>query len=296
MRCDSKLMPDVLMITVNYKGADATERFLASATGLEGQANSRILVVENGSEDGSAERLRSLVPRFSNVELLESPTNRGYFGAANWALQQFLARGRQPDWTIICNNDLIFDDHQFLQKLFQHDPKRGQVIAPSIVARQTGVDCNPFMRERPTRSRLMRYRFWQSHYYLMWTKQLLSPYVRALRYHLSLGREVPSSEKVQVYAPHGAFLIFSRGYFEAGGYIDDGFFLYAEELSVAEICLRLKLPVIHDRELKVLHDGRHVTGRLCNRVSFRQGREGLEYALRTYFFAPEAGKSRPLQS
>jgi GT2 family glycosyltransferase len=288
-------MPDALIITVNYKGVDATERFLGSVTGLAGQSSSRIFVVENGSEDGSAERLRALIAPFPNVELLESSTNRGYFGAANWALQQFLARGHRPDWTIICNNDLTFDDNQFLPKLFQHDPARGQVIAPAIVARHTGVDCNPFMRERPTRSQLLRYRFWQSNFYLMWTKQLLSPYVRILRHHLPFSHQDASPKSAQVYAPHGAFLIFSRAYFEAGGYIDDGFFLYAEELSVAEICRRLNLPVVHDRELRVLHDGRQVTGRLCNRVSFRQGREGLEYALRTYFFGPTSEDSRQLQ-
>lgn len=286
-------MPDALIITVNYKGADATVRFLESAAQLECFAKAYVLVVENGSQDGSAERIRSAAKRFANVELLESPVNRGYFGAANWALQQYSGRANMPDWVVICNNDIIFDDRHLLAKLFQRYPERAGVIAPAIIAQQTGADCNPFLRERPSEFQLLRYRFWSANYYLMWFKQWLSPYVRKLRFHLSWKRLAQQSvQRTTVYAPHGAFLIFSRKYFEAGGYIDDGFFLYAEEFSVAEVCRHLALPVVHDPELRVLHDAHLVTGRMCNRVSFVQGRDGLNYVLRKYFSARNAGASQ----
>jgi GT2 family glycosyltransferase len=286
-------MPDALIITVNYKGADATEGFLESVSTLEGSASTRILVVENGSQDGSVERLRPMVQRFGNVELLESPVNRGYFGGANWALQQYKSRGHQPDWVIVCNNDITFDDRRFLSMLLQRDPGRGAVIAPAIIARQTGADCNPFLQQRPSRFQLLRYRFWQSNYYLMWLKQWLSPYVRILRHRRSSQRrDSKPTESSLVYAPHGAFLIFSRTYFEAGGYIDDGFFLYAEEFSVAEICRNLNLQVIHDPGLRVLHDAHRVTGRMCNRDSYAQGRDGFKYALQKYFLTPNTRGSQ----
>jgi GT2 family glycosyltransferase len=277
-------MPDVLIITVNYKGADATGKFLYSAASLEGFSRTHILVVENGSGDGSAEQLRPVMSAFANVELLESATNRGYFGAVNWALQQYVARGHSPDWVIVCNNDITFDDSQFLVKLLQRDTESVQVIAPAIIPRQTGIDCNPFLRQRPSPWQLRQYRFWLSNYYLMWGKQLLSPYVRTLRYRLQGWRAKPQpGECADIYAAHGAFLIFSRSYFEAGGYMDDGFFLYAEEFSVAEICLSLGLRMVHDPGLRVFHDGHRVTGRLCNRAMFEHGQKGLDYALRKYF-------------
>jgi len=255
----------------------------------------RILVVENGSGDDSGERLRVVVRQWENVELLESEVNRGYFGAANWALQQNLLGKSMPEWVIVCNNDITFEDRRFLVRLFQRDPKISQVIAPAIIAQQTGADCNPFLRERPSHFQLLRYQFWQSNYYLMWFKQWLSPYVRTVRHRMSL-RRVNSklAGPSAVYAPHGAFLIFSRAYFEVGGYIDDGFFLYAEEFSVAEICRNLNLRVVHDPELRVLHNAHRVTGRMCNRESFRQGRNGFEYALRKYFFPPNPRNSQQL--
>jgi GT2 family glycosyltransferase len=287
-------MPDVLIITVNYKGADSTERFLKSASQLDGWDRAHLIAVENGSHDGSAERLRPLVRNFSNVELMESAENRGYFGAANWALQQYLARGQKPNWVIVCNNDVVFEDHQFLAKLSQHDLASAQVIAPAIIARPAGIDCNPFMRRRPSRFKLLRCQFWQSNYYVMWFKQWLSPYVRTARHHIYFWRRsFLSAGRIDIYAPHGAFLIFSRSYFEAGGYIDDGFFLYAEEFSVAEICRQLQLRVVHDPDLRVWHDAHQVTGRMCNRTTFEYGRQGFGYALHKYFLTTNIRASSP---
>jgi GT2 family glycosyltransferase len=285
-------MPNVLIIAVNYRGADSTALFLDSAAKLESLDSAHLIVVENGSCDGSAEKLRPVVAKYSNVELLESPLNRGYFGGANWALQQYLAKGSRPDWVIICNNDILFDDPQFLSKLLQRDPENVQVIAPSIIARLTGLDCNPFLRKRLTSIQLWRLRIWYSNYYLTWLLQLLSPYVRILRHYLYFWRQRPQRGKpTRIYAAHGSFVIFSRSYFDAGGYIDDGFFLYAEEFSVAEICRRLGLCVVYDPDLRIWHYGHRATGRRLNRSTFEHTQKGLHYALRKYMLAADSGKS-----
>lgn len=271
----------VLIITVNYKGARTTEEFLRSAGCLKDFASAHLIVVENGSGDDSADTLRSIVAQFYNVELLESRENRGYFGAAKWALEHFRKSAScDPDWIIVCNNDITFKDDSFLTALLRRDSKTEHVIAPAIVTPDE-IDCNPFLRERPSAFQLARFGFWQSNYYLMWFKQWLSPHVRGVRHRLH--RRHLKASRTAIYAPHGAFLIFSHAYFERGGYIDDGFFLYAEEFSVAEICRRLGLSVTHDPELRVWHEAHQVTGRMCNRKTFEWGREGFKYAVMTYF-------------
>jgi GT2 family glycosyltransferase len=277
-------MSEALIVTVNYKGADSTARFLASVARVDQFQHAHVIIVENDSRDGSAEKLRPLAAEFSNVELLESSVNRGYFGGANWALQQYLTRAHEPDWVIICNNDILFDDSQFLSKLFERNPQDAAVIAPAIIARLTGADCNPFMASRPTRLQLLRIRLWHSSFYFMWIQQLLSPHVRTLRHRLfSWARKTKPTNPSRIYGAHGAFFIFSRSYFEAGGYIDDGHFLYAEELCIAEICVRLGLRVVHDRELHVWHEGHKATGRRLNRAMYEYVRGGLHYTQRKYF-------------
>ena len=271
-----------LIITVNFRGADATLRFLNSASNLDEFDSCRLLVVDNDSEDGSIYRIRQAIYGCDNVELLESSQNRGYFGGANWALRRYLESHGAPEWVIVCNNDIEFADCRFLQRLFEKNPSAAGVIAPSIISGLTGHDANPSIRRRPSRFRMWRYGVWLVNYYAMWLKQWLSPFIRRARYKFST--RTPSGEGVstRIYAPHGSFLIFSRKFFEAGGFIDDGFFLYAEEFSVAEMCRQLGLSVIHDPELRVWHAEGQSTGRILSRSVYQHQKSGFAYALRRY--------------
>ena len=275
--------PQALIITVNFQHADSAVRFVESASRLEKFERCHVLVVDNDSGDDSIYRMRRAIYGFANIELMESWHNRGYFGAASWALRQYLARHCAPEWVIVCNHDIVFNDPEFLSRLLRKDRSVAGVIAPSIISGLTGHDANPSIRQRPSRFRMWRYRVWLGNYYAMWLKQWLSPAIRKVR-HKFFQRTPSAKEGVNnlIYAPHGSFLIFSRKLFEAGGFIDDGFFLYAEEFSVAEMCRRLQLPVIHDPELRVWHKEGQSTGRMLSRRVYRHQKNGFAYALRRY--------------
>jgi len=284
----------VLIITVNTRNADCTLQFLESVSRLEGFAYCRILIVDNNSGNGDLARIREAICGFCNVELVEARQNLGYFGAANLGLQRFLVNHTMPDWVIISNDDIVFEDTRFLSRLFQKDPMAVGVLAPSIISALTQHDANPSIRHRPSQLRMLRYRLWLSNFYAMRFKQWLSPYVRRVRYRF-YQRTRPPAEAVQcaIYAPHGALLIFSRQFFEAGGYIDTDFFLYAEEFIVAEMCRRLGLPVIHDPELRVLHAEGQTLGRKLSRSTYLHQRNGFRYVwFRFQKSYPELGPMR----
>src|ERR1700733_10237303 len=269
-------------LPLNFRHADCTLGLLNSAARLEGFSTCHLVIVDNNSGDDSAESIRLAIDGFNNVELMNSPSNRGYFGAAKWALNEYLARQGTPDWVIVCNNDIIFDSPSFLVGLLARDPRIDGVVAPAIRSRLTGFDANPMIAARPGRIRKLRYRFLVSTYYVAWLTQWLAPFVRKGRRRLHGGRSNRGNCRTRIYAPHGSFLIFSRRYFEQGGFIDDGCFLYAEEISVAETCWRLRLPVIHDPDLRVSHNDNQTTGRMLTRSGYRLQREGLQYALGKY--------------
>src|SRR3989442_14004267 len=86
-----------------------------------------------------------------------------------------------------------------------------------------------------------------------------------------------------IYAPHGAFFIFSRRYFEAGGYLDGNLFLYGEEISVAEICRSLGLPVIYEPSLCVLHQEHQSTGKVLSRFTYECQKRAMQYVTSRYF-------------
>ena len=287
--------PKALIITVNFRHDECTRRFLESAAKLERFAECQVLIVDNKSDDHSIFSLRLASESFSNVELLESPTNAGYFGGARMALQHHLGNHPAPELVIVCNNDIVFDDPRFLSRLFAEIPEGVGVIAPSVTSGLTGHDENPSIRKRPSYFRMLRYRLWLSNYHLMWFKQWLSPWVRRVRYTLSALATGPNRGCLaEIYAPSGAFLIFTRSFFDAGGFIDDGSFLYAEEFRVAEMCRQLRLSVIHVPQLRVWHEGSQSTGRLLTRNVFQHQKAGFDYALRRHRTAyQEIGVTTP---
>lgn len=85
-----------------------------------------IIVVDNGSQDGTAEAIGS---QYSDVILLRNATNLGYARANNWGIR--LARGQ---YLLLLNDDTEVQqgslDH--LVKFMDHNPKLGIVTCHTI--------------------------------------------------------------------------------------------------------------------------------------------------------------------
>ncbi len=254
---------------------------------MEHLSELHFLVVSNEAAACSRTELREALAALPNSELYEPTENRGYFGAARFALDGYLANGgRLPDWVIVCNHDVLIEDREFFEKLFRLDPESAGIIAPRIRVFGTNLDQNPFMRRRPNWLRWAGLRFIYSNYGLAAFWHWLSRQKQALRSHWSARRSktasIPNGRREFIYAPHGAFFIFSRRYFEAGGYLDGNLFLYGEEISVAEICRSLGLPVIYEPSLCVLHNEHRSTGRVISRFSFECQKNALQYVTSRY--------------
>jgi GT2 family glycosyltransferase len=82
--------PLVSVVVVNYNGADSLERCLGALVDGSRDVRAEILVVDNASADGSAELAADVAERHPSMRLLRSPTNRGYAGAVNLALDEAL--------------------------------------------------------------------------------------------------------------------------------------------------------------------------------------------------------------
>lgn len=271
-----------LIITVNFRQNKCILAFLESAAHMDGFQTCHLLIVDNNSGDGSVDYIRNAIARFSNVELVVSSNNRGYFGGAKWALDEYLAHHPAPDWVIVCNNDIVWNEASFLSTLLKRDPGADGVLAPAIISRLTGFDANPMIGKRPSFLRMLRYRFLLSSYYLAWFTQWLAPFVRKTRKALLSARRRHDPSKSTIYAPHGAIFVLSRRFFDAGGFLDDGSFLYAEELRVAEMCRHLGLPIVHDPGLRVWHDESQTLGRLLTREAYLHQKNGFAYAAAKY--------------
>ncbi|HEU4329281.1 MAG TPA: glycosyltransferase family 2 protein [Roseiflexaceae bacterium] len=97
------------IIIVNWNGRDLLARCLRSIADTAGDLHCDVLVVDNGSTDGSQAMLRADFPA---VRLIDSPSNLGFGGGNNLALREVLeARG------------LRLEDREAHPKPHSSDPK-----------------------------------------------------------------------------------------------------------------------------------------------------------------------------
>jgi GT2 family glycosyltransferase len=246
----------------------------------------KIIIVDNASDSDSIQIMRDAISKFPEVVLIESPANLGYFRATGKALRHYLESAEYPDWIIVCNNDVLVEDVRFFETLFRHDPREVGVLAPRILAVSVNTDQNPCMQRRPGIGKRLVLRICSSNYWMAVARDWLSDKMRFLR-----SRPRPSANERErqtaaaakpIYAAHGSFLIFSRRFFEAGGYLDENLFLYGEEISVGEICHTLKLPVLYDPSLCVQHHEHLSTGKRMTRQVFENHRRATRYVLSKY--------------
>ena len=119
--------PRVSIIILNWNSYEVTLECLRSL-GKITYRNFEVVLVDNGSVDGSAERLAESVPE---IRLIRNGKNLGFAAGCNVGMRDALARG--AEWVLLLNNDTVVAP-DFLTHLIQvaeKDPNIG-VLNPKI--------------------------------------------------------------------------------------------------------------------------------------------------------------------
>lgn len=125
----STSLPTVLIVIINWEGKDDLLECLASIRRLSyPKTNYKVLVVDNGSNDGSQAAISKNYP---DVCLLQNKENIGYVKAANQGIEYGL--NQRVDYVWILNNDVVLKEDS-LQKLIEvgQQAENIGVIAPII--------------------------------------------------------------------------------------------------------------------------------------------------------------------
>lgn len=267
------------LICINYNSYPHLVRFLESVTtSIQGsKIDLHIVVVDNSTSLANSEALSNF--RHSSdlsLRIIKS-ANVGYFPGAKIALDDMSDSVKEFDFVSISNVDLTLDQN-FFKRLnnITVDTSTG-VIAPAIISDKRKDDLNPKIESRPTRTSLERTLKIFGHVSLFFAYRLLSDIKSNLR---GTNR---SKRRIEMYAPHGSFIIFTKRYFERGGNFDYPRFLFGEEIFVGETCKNLELAVRHHPEL-VIHDIDHGSTSLKSlRFLANEHVKSLDYLLNKYF-------------
>jgi GT2 family glycosyltransferase len=191
------------LIVLSWNGREDTLACLASLTALR-DADTEVVVVDNGSTDGSVEAVRAAHP---DVHVVENGRNLGFAGGNNAGLRHAFEHGGQ--WAVLVNNDatLAPDAIDRLRRAAVEHPAAG-MLAGKV-----------FFDEPPDRIWFAGQRFWPAFGYSG----------RPRGYGRRDGPRYRRAYRIDRAA--GAFMAVSRRVVDAVGVLDDDLFAYVEDVD-----------------------------------------------------------------
>jgi GT2 family glycosyltransferase len=205
MQQPSTKLPRVAVVVLNWNGYEDTAACVISLQQAT-YANLQIILVDNGSTDGSAEKLERTFPGLTLIKLAQ---NGGYAAGNNAGIRAALAQA--ADYILVLNNDTTVEKG-FLNPMVQaaeRDPAIGIVT------------CKVYYRSEPNRIYAAGGTF----------KRWLCTGINDRQWEIDVqGANHQESEREITFAPGCAQLI-RRSVFEKIGLLDERFFLYFEDLE-----------------------------------------------------------------
>ncbi len=121
------MIPTTAIVILNWNSREMTADCIRSLLAMDSQ-DFQVVVVDNGSHDGSPEYLKR---EFPQVTLLPQERNLGFAKGCNVGTRYALAQG--CDYVLLLNNDTVVDPH-FLSALVESAEKHplAAVLSPKI--------------------------------------------------------------------------------------------------------------------------------------------------------------------
>ena len=118
--------PSVAIVTPIFNRIGHLDRFMASVKSVEYQ-NYRLVVVDDGSTDGSSEHLRTNYPE---VVLLHGDGNLWWAGATNRGIEWAIQHGY--DYVLTYNDDQVCAPGLLLELIARAESNPGSILSPLI--------------------------------------------------------------------------------------------------------------------------------------------------------------------
>jgi len=268
-------MPNTLtFICVNYNNSNFTKLFLESLflhQKEQDNINVVAIVVDNASNSDDYKNLQSNCAQYSQVRLIRSEINLGYFGGLNVGLANL---SPSIDYHVVVgNNDLTFSD-DFVLKLSNADYAEDiLVVAPNVITAD-GFPQNPHCVTRVSAFRKFLYDIYFSNF---WCSRLLtftSSKIKAIK-----GRRSNNLSSISqfIHMGIGACYILTPAFFKHYSRLDGSVFLYGEEALLAGQVMSVNGRTFYDAGLIVDHAESATLSKLPSRTTYNFGKNSYPH-------------------
>ncbi len=262
------MMSSFAFIILHYQTLDDTVRCVESIFSHAGTDDADVVIVDNGSPNGTGRLLADKYAGQSRVKVLLNPVNLGFARGNNvgfrWAKDQLGA-----EFIALLNNDIVLATPDFIKRVREcHRQTSFHVMGPDIVSLATGRHQNPrrvaFDTPFKVRKNLLYLGILLAATQLH-AERLFNAAYEGLRTLVKgrrpsappgaggVAREFPGGELDRGWQLFGACLIFSPEYVKSHDGLYDGTFLYLEEEILSYQCRQQGLKMVYAPELVVQH-------------------------------------------
>ena len=99
-------------LVLHYKNMDVTLNCVDSILRLDKVNDRKVVIVDNGSRNGTYERILTYYENNNNVDVIENKENLG-FAKGNNVGYRYIKNRYNSELIVVCNNDLVFEDKSF---------------------------------------------------------------------------------------------------------------------------------------------------------------------------------------
>ena len=257
-------------VILHYKNTQETIKCINSILSYEEEVS--IVVIDNGSCDGSGQYLKKLYSE-TLVNFIILNKKRGFSEANNIGCR-YIIKVNNPDFLIVCNNDVQFTDKYMLNKIEDIYIQEGfGVLGPDIYNKKLKEHQSPFRLEYATANLINK----EIQYYkrkklflplehlgirIINKIPLINKASRILNFYRikNQHRKFKCFQKQKNVVLYGACLIFSKEYFKkySSVFYPETFF-YCEEDILFLRCLKDNILICYDPGIQVTHTNKAST-------------------------------------
>ncbi len=248
---------DVSVIVVNWNTKGLLLDCLRSVNPYGGKRRVEIIVVDNGSSDGSADAVRA---EFPGVKLIETGENLGFARANNIGIRE--SKGR---YVCLVNSDVrILDDClERLAEYMDRNPTVG-IVGPRIL--WPDLSMQDSCRNFPS--------LWNNFCPVIGLDRVFKGYKLFSGEHMFC---FAHDQEAEVDFLAGCFLMIRREGLDQVGLFDERFFIYSEEIDLCKRFWKSGWKVMFFPGAQAIHNARSSSSKAPLRFHLEQQRSRLQY-------------------